>query len=158
MKIDLSNLKDMGSRKIIKKEIELPDFNFRHQEIETPFPFQLNLDIYSTRDSFILTGDLSGELVLTCSRCLEKFNQDIDIKLEEEILKSEIEDPDHFDLTDIFIENILLAIPIKPICSEDCKGLCPVCGQNLNEDECDCDQEIIDPRLAKLREFFDEDD
>lgn len=157
MKIDLSNLKETGSHKTIKKKTDLPDLDFRNQIIETPFPFQLNLDIYNSSDSFIFTGNLKGELVLVCSRCLEKFNYLIDAQLEEEVLKREIQNPERFEMTDLLIENILLSIPIKPICDMECQGLCSVCGQNLNENKCDCEQDIVDPRLAKLKEFFTED-
>jgi len=157
MNLDLSKLTDTGSHMVIKREIKLPNFSFRHQEIETPFPFQLDLDIYSTKDSIVLSGNLTGKLVLICSRCLEKFNYPVNIELQEECLKKEISDLKYFDLTDIFQENILLDLPIKPICSKECKGLCPICGQNLNEGECNCKQESIDPRMAKLKGYFAED-
>jgi uncharacterized protein len=45
---------------------------------------------------------------------------------------------------------------MKPLCSEDCKGICPQCGQDLNEGECDCEIETVDPRLAKLKEFYND--
>jgi uncharacterized protein len=157
MNLDLSNLTDTGSHMVIKREVKLQNFSFRHQEIETPFPFQLDLDIYSTKDSFVLSGYLRGKLVLICSRCLEKFNYPVNIELQEEYLKKEISDLEYFDLTDIFQENLLLTLPIKPICSKECKGLCPICGQNLNEGECNCKQEFIDPRMAKLKDYFAED-
>ncbi len=158
MKVDLSNLKDIGSHKSIKKKLDFPDISFRNQEIETPSPFLLTLDIYNSSDSYILSGELKGKLILSCSRCLEKFDHHISVNLEKEFSKDEIDDPAALDLTDFYIENILLTIPIKPICDEDCKGLCPQCGQNLNENECNCEQEFVDLRLARLKDFFDEDD
>ncbi|MFW6036022.1 MAG: YceD family protein [Halothermotrichaceae bacterium] len=158
MIIDLSNLKEVGSYKSIKKKVDIPDINYRKQEIKAPFPFDIKLDIYNTQDSFVLTGNLTGSLIMVCSRCLEKFNYDLDIKIDEELLKEDLADVDSIDLTDLFLENILINMPIKPLCDEDCKGLCPQCGQNLNKGECDCEVEFVDPRLAKLKELLDEDE
>jgi len=154
MELDLSSLKEIGSRKTIKKKIELPDLTYRKQEIATPFPFDVELNVSRTRDSYLLQGNFSGILVLTCSRCLEKFDYKIELIIEEEILKKDIEDPTEVDITDLFIENILLAIPIKAICSDECKGLCSNCGANLNKEECGCQREVVDPRLAKLKDYF----
>jgi uncharacterized protein len=55
-------------------------------------------------------------------------------------------------------EEIILSIPMKAVCSETCKGLCPECGQNLNEGQCDCVVERIDPRLAPLLDLLKESD
>lgn len=158
MLIDLSSLKEVGSCKSIDKKIELTDLSYREQEIGIPFPLELKLDIYNTEDSYTLTGSLAGVLVLTCSRCLERFEYKIDIKISEELMKKDVNNISEFDISIILIENILLIIPIKPVCSQDCKGLCVQCGQNLNEKECDCENDIIDPRMAKLKELFDDKD
>ncbi|MTI61086.1 MAG: DUF177 domain-containing protein [Firmicutes bacterium] len=158
MLIDLSSLKEVGSCKSIDRKIELPDLSYREQEIVIPFPLDLKLDMYNTEDSYTLTGSLAGNLVLTCSRCLERFEYKIDIKINEELMKDEINNISEFDISSILIEHILLIIPIKPICSQDCKGLCVQCGQNLNEGECDCEKDIIDPRMAKLKKLFDDKD
>ncbi len=50
-------------------------------------------------------------------------------------------------------ENLLLALPLKEVCREDCKGLCPTCGQNLNEQPCECRPSVVDPRWARLQEL-----
>lgn len=156
--IDLSNLKDVGSYKKIEKEIKIADFKYQNQEIKTPYPFELDLKIYKTDDFFIFTGTFTGILILVCSRCLEKFEQEIEISIDEEIEFEEIDDPNHYDITEILIENIILSLPIKYLCSEDCQGLCSVCGINLNQKDCDCETETLDPRLAKLKDFFQEED
>ncbi|HLV10642.1 MAG TPA: DUF177 domain-containing protein, partial [Halanaerobiales bacterium] len=148
MKLDLSTLKEPGSRKTLKKQIKLPDLNFREQIIETPYFFNVSLTIFNTRDSYIIKGEFKGEIVLQCSRCLDKFDYKIKLKMDNEILKKDVNDPEMIDITNIFVENILLSIPIKVICKKNCKGLCPVCGKNLNKDNCDCKSETIDPRLV----------
>ncbi|MFW6305937.1 MAG: YceD family protein [Bacillota bacterium] len=156
MIIDLSNLKEIGSLKKIKKKVDLPDFEYRNQEISTPYLFELEISVYNTNDSYVLAGNLSGKIILICSRCLEKFEYEISIDLNEEILKNELDDT-QVDLNDIFIENIILSLPMKHLCSEECKGLCTVCGQNLNKKECDCENDLVDPRLEKLKEFYKKD-
>ena len=65
---------------------------------------------------------------------------------------------DSIDLTSSVIRNILAVLPMKVVCRDDCKGLCPVCGQNLNIKDCGCDTTYIDPRFESLRSLlkFDE--
>lgn len=154
MKLDLSTLKEPGSRKTLKKQIKLADLTYREQIIETPNFFNVSLTIFNTRDSYLLQGKLKGEIVLQCSRCLENFDYKINLKIDKEILKKDVNDPERIDISDIFIENILLNIPIKVICKENCQGLCPVCGKNLNKGSCDCKIETIDPRLVKLKNYL----
>lgn len=148
---------DIGSVKEVEVDLLFSDLKFRSQEIGIPGPLHLDIDIYNTDKSFLIKGNLTGEIILTCSRCLEKFNYPIDIELEREIEDKDIENIDDVELAEILENNIFLNIPIKPLCDKDCKGLCPECGQNLNEAECDCDTEIVDPRLAELGNFFDDD-
>jgi len=57
------------------------------------------------------------------------------------------------EVEEILKERIWLSIPMKPLCKEDCKGLCPTCGKDLNEGECDCPKEAIDPRFAVLKDL-----
>ncbi len=158
MYLDLSNLKEIGSSKSIKKKIDLPCIKYHNQEIGTPYLFDIELNIYNTNDSYILSGDFSGNLILICSRCLDKFEYEIKFKVDEVIDKEDIEDLKKINLSEILIENILLSLPMKHLCSTECKGLCTVCGQDLNENDCDCDTEMVDPRLAKLKEFYKSDD
>ncbi|RMF92426.1 MAG: DUF177 domain-containing protein [Candidatus Schekmanbacteria bacterium] len=70
--------------------------------------------------------------------------------LEEEIY---FIDDEFVNLVDIALEQVSLSLPIKPLCNEDCKGLCPECGQNRNERECRCKDNYIDPRFAILEKL-----
>lgn len=102
-------------------------------------------------------GDVSFKLKLTCARCLEvitkEFGEGVDCIFEPgfpnitegaqiEITKNDIEKyyyvGDEIDLTPLVRDTILLTIPVKPLCSPDCRGLCPHCGKNLNEGDCEC--------------------
>jgi len=58
---------------------------------------------------------------------------------------------DSFQIDDLVRETIILALPLKPLCSEDCKGLCPVCGTDLNKSQCNCIKKETDPRWEKLK-------
>jgi len=112
----------------------------------------------------LVRGTLESQLVLECVRCLEPFTFPITLELEEifrfagtestpEILYS-VSDSGWLDLTPLLREQSWLSIPLKPLCSPDCKGLCPQCGVNLNLESCTCENAKINPHLAVLKEFL----
>ena len=118
-----------------------------------------------------LAGTVSGELELNCSRCLDPFRLpvtsafdlryvprsdgigDDEREVGEDDLTTAFYDDDQIDLRELVAEQFQLALPMKPLCSEDCKGLCPQCGTNLNNATCGCSQEWVDPRLAALKQL-----
>lgn len=158
MYINLSDLKEIGGRKQLSLELEFHNLEFVDREIEIKDSVNLDLEIFNTSDSFVVKGKLKTELILSCSRCLKKYSSPIELDISEDVLKSEMEDLEELYLDDIIVDNIILSLPMKPLCSDDCKGICPECGQNLNEGECDCEVEILDPRLEKLKEFYNDND
>lgn len=99
-----------------------------------------------------------------CDRCSNECSEIIAVD-KEYILATEIENEDNDDillvtemelnLAELCRTDVLLHIPMKHLCSEDCKGLCPICGKNLNEGECGCNKKQIDPRLAALAELLE---
>jgi uncharacterized protein len=124
-----------------------------------------------TNRGILVQGTFTTRLPLECSRCLKTFESPLNIKVEEEFFPvidvnngTPLEIPDDpasfmidehhiLDLREVIRQNALLAIPMKPLCREDCAGLCPQCGKDLNEGSCDCNKEVIDPRWAKLAEL-----
>jgi DUF177 domain-containing protein len=140
--------------------------NFRVVE-----PISLAFDIYKDKDQFRLAGDVKTTLELPCSRCLEPFRSPVEShfdlryqphaqnsgegerEIEEDDLTTAFYENDQIDLGQLMTEQFYLALPMKPLCASDCKGLCPVCGRNLNRETCDCKPEWDDPRLAALREL-----
>jgi uncharacterized protein len=115
-----------------------------------------------------VAGSLQLDAELVCSRCLSLSKQTLTIPFHErfteanELNQEEDEEEDeivHFvkedqvDLAPYVDENVLLALPYVPLCDEQCRGLCPECGHNLNEAQCECKVERIDPRLAGLADF-----
>jgi uncharacterized protein len=109
-------------------------------------------------------GRLDASTTLDCVRCLLPYLQNLKLELSDlfafppkrasESLLS-IPESGILDLNPIVREYFLLDIPIQPLCRKDCKGLCPVCGGNLNESDCNHTQDEIDPRLEALRALID---
>ena len=121
-----------------------------------------------TNRSILVKGALSTGVELTCSRCLGQFECPLKVNLEEEYYPtadvdtgaaiSVPDEPGSFaidenhilDLTEVVRQYALLAIPMKPLCKENCAGLCPFCGHNLNTGPCGCPSRRTDPRWAEL--------
>jgi len=118
-------------------------------------------------DDILVEGALYAEVETTCARCLAEFVASLEIRLADEITLPGAElTPEHpvrvengwVDLTPLLLQYIRLELPSNPICSPNCQGLCPHCGQNLNHGECDCAEEAseeaaIDPRWQALRQL-----
>src|SRR6056297_795726 len=153
MILDLSDLMEVGSNRSYFKELDIDHIDFRNKKIEVDGPLKISLDVLKAEDSFVLTGKILGALILQCSRCLKEFSYPIEVEISDELFIEDIEDLHNVNVIPILVSDIILEIPIKPLHDENCKGLCSVCGQDLNEGECDCEEEIVDPRLAKLKDF-----
>jgi len=121
-----------------------------------------------TQRSILTTCSLSTDVKLTCSRCLNSFSYPLKMKFEEEYFPTvdaatgvslpppeeastfTIDEHHILDLTEAIRQYLLLDIPMKPLCKIDCAGLCQKCGKNLNEGNCDCVKQEIDPRWSEL--------
>lgn len=132
-------------------------------------PVAVAFDIHKDKDKFRLVGTVDTELELGCSRCLEPFrmpvHSEFDLRylpsseasaeaeqeVEEDDLETSYYQDDQIDLNELLREQFYLALPMKPLCQDNCKGLCPQCGTNLNTGTCDCAPAWEDPRLAPLR-------
>ncbi|HKJ68773.1 MAG TPA: DUF177 domain-containing protein [bacterium] len=139
----------------------------------TGFPVNdtnIGLRLLEAEDGYYLAGRLTGTAVLQCHRCLSEFDYPFDLELGALITferRKEFEgeggiivvspQSDEIDITKYISDTIVLDIPYKILCKEDCRGLCSSCGTNLNYDTCDCTQDTIDPRWEKLKELnFDQ--
>jgi uncharacterized protein len=127
-----------------------------------------------TDRGILAKGTLHTEVEVTCSRCLSLFRCPLVLNIEEEYFPttdvvsgarlSLPEEPGCFtiderhilDLTEAIRQYALLAIPMKPLCREDCAGLCPHCGHNLNLGPCQCPSSAADPRWFQLTELLNE--
>ncbi len=111
-----------------------------------------------------LVGNVCGEFFAHCGRCLAPVKESFSIAIDFAILTSPAESEEEallaegqkIDIRSLAEETVYLNLPLRLLCREDCKGLCPKCGINLNTDSCECDRKEIDPRLAGLADFFKE--
>ena len=135
------------------------------------YKIQGDCTLLRTQRSILVKCAFNTEVELTCNRCLGKFRQPLKIRFEEEFLPtidvlsgaplSLPEEPGAFtidehhtlDLTEAVRQYVLMAIPMKALCKKDCPGLCPTCGKNLNEGQCACPKDDIDPRWSKLADL-----
>ncbi len=115
----------------------------------------------------LLTGTMELDLEIPCDRCLQPVRTMVHVPMEYELVSPEAteqsEDADEqsfmvgyeFDV-DAFMESeISFNMPTKILCKPDCKGICKVCGKNLNEGDCGCDQFVPDPRMAAIKDIYD---
>ena len=146
------------------------EFSFKEDVAQIPpdtdlHDFKGKVRITRTTEGLLLQGDFQASVEASCTRCLKSFKQIISTAFSELYTfpshaekDTELLMPDNgiIDIAPLLREYLLLEVPINTICSENCKGLCPVCGEDLNQATCECDQEAVDPRLAVLKELLDE--
>lgn len=145
------------------------DFHFDLPQINIPPDLHLN-GLYGlvratrTPQGILLQAEFKAQTSLECVRCLTNFQQSLEINFTELYAFSQryvtdsgllMPETGIIDLTPVMREYILLEIPISPLCRPDCKGLCPICGNNLNESTCVHEDEAGDPRLASLKKLLD---
>lgn len=169
MKLDLAKIRQAHSRfdrTFAPSEVTMADDAYR-----IVAPVRLGFDLHKDKDKFRLVGNVSTELELSCSRCLEPFRMAVDVPFDQRYLpqaqasseeETEVAEEDletgfyrdeQIDLNELLREQFYLALPMKPLCREACRGLCPQCGTNLNTAQCDCGPAWEDPRLAVLKQL-----
>ncbi len=131
-------------------------------------PIAVTLSYYRAGTELFFEGELRAPMVASCARCAEEFSapsarpfrfilapraagEDGDGRLRSEDLEFSLYDGEEIDLAPLITEQLLLALPSRALCREDCQGLCPRCGTNLNLHRCGCEVKAPDPRLAVLR-------
>ncbi|MBQ2989355.1 MAG: DUF177 domain-containing protein [Clostridia bacterium] len=158
---------------ILSGSLQQIDFEFSFRPSEDSLLATVYADV-DFAEPIIVTGyvkNMAGYMVLSadvrvsystlCARCIEPVSNVLEISFEKDIASSEdvssenddyiiIEDK-KLDLLPSVEEEIMLEMPSRTLCKEDCLGLCHKCGKNLNEGDCDCDKKEVDPRLAILK-------
>jgi uncharacterized protein len=139
--------------------------------------FKLEVWLESSPDGIRVKGNLKGSVDMVCTRCLEGYRQDLDLGVDEfyrrpglgalsadgrQLAGAEVQEEDEYvieegaiDLNILVNDAVLLGLPIKHLCTEECRGLCQYCGSNLNMGDCDCTGEDIDPRLEVLKTLLE---
>lgn len=157
----------------LDRRFDISDAAASGLELAAPLASPLEAECMLTRHGsrVLVRGRLSGALALECSRCLKSFPFPLDIAFEThlETGRNGTVDADHqlspeemdieavqkgsVDLREILAEQIHLAVPVKTLCGEECRGLCPRCGADLNRGDCSCGEERTDPRWEALRQL-----
>lgn len=129
-------------------------------------PMEASLLVVPQDDGWLVTGRLTGSVILPCDVCAEEFEQAIDEDFDSfetlDMAEGEFADEcrvreekgvPRLDAGGLLWEQLMLALPTRPECRPGCKGLCPTCGINRNTGACSCSQDEGDPRLAVLRKL-----
>jgi uncharacterized protein len=167
MLLDLGRLRRGGER---VDRTEAPSaFAFPENDFRLVAPVHLTADVRKDGDRVRLTGRVVTTVGLDCSRCLEAYSIPVDVPFDllllpasanrgegerevaEEDLGVSFYKDEVIDLGEVIREQVYLALPMKPLCREDCQGLCPVCGRNRNREACSCEHQWVDPRMEPLR-------
>jgi len=169
MIVDINELRERGEPLLVEADFTESQLRIRTETASLAHPAHARLKVALHGDRVRVTGHVSAELETACSRCLKPvgFDVDKDVDLEywpdpevekegEEISLSYDElsigfyRDDQLDLSGVISEQIVLEIPMKPVCEEACQGLCPQCGADLNETACACEPVTSDPRWDAL--------
>jgi uncharacterized protein len=172
-KVILTNGETIDLRRLIAGEITTLPFEYRYKGFKPDAGFS---DIKPEGDAVLegrLTNNagyivLESELTLryrtACARCAAELERTLRVKVERDVaIRGQLQDDDTdeyliidgevLDLEPLVVEEIYLGLPMRELCSEDCRGLCPKCGKNLNEGPCSCPEREPDPRLAILSKW-----
>lgn len=178
MKINISDLENAWGRRIeLPLRSDLPEVELDGEIVAFVKPLEGIVRATGADDKILVEVKAGTVAEITCSRCLESFRMPVRVDFEEEYRPGQVapgregeeqEDEegrafslyrgDEVDVTEPVRQNLLLELPMKPVCRPDCRGLCPSCGKNWNEGRCQCEKEIGDPRFAVLKSLFDKKD
>ncbi len=151
MVININDIPEEGLK------VNINDFIY-DDNIDLEEPVKASIYLNRISNEVLVKGNIEFVMIQSCNRCLNRFSKNInmDISLsynlsskdlhvkDKQLIKNELDEEiyfsDEIDLFQIIKEQAFLNIPMKSLCSEDCKGLCPSCGKNLNDGLCDCNR------------------
>jgi len=168
------DLKDLAHEKIsFEASFEPGVVDFGSENVQQVGPLNWSASAERAGDEIRVAGSLNTSVELACSRCLEParvtinkpfdlffrqrdkemFDEDEEIELTERETRTAFFTGTQLAISDVLREQILLALPMKALCTIDCKGLCPQCGVNLNSGSCNCPKEDFNPHIGTLLEI-----
>jgi len=174
MLLDLRGFR--GGTEEVARQYTPEAFTLTGEDFRIVAPVKLTARVSKDAQKVRLAGRVQTTLETDCGRCLEPFTVPVDAKLDLMFLpetgdgavqvagEKEVREEDTgvsfykdetIDLGEVMRDEFFLVLPMKPLCKDDCKGLCPICGVNWNRDVCTCKEEWVDPRLAPLKKFLD---
>lgn len=167
MEIDLSNILKNENEKIffsLSETIENNIIEFCGENINIVKPIDISGFAVNYEGRIHLDMNIKTEIERVCSRCLKSYNESLDINMDC-IYSEDVQNKEDdiyaingytIDITDVIVDEITAQLPMKPLCKDDCKGLCSVCGNNKNFIDCKCKKTEVDPRLQILSSLFEE--
>ena len=169
MKVRVSDIDESGLHIVTHESpewlVNVPEIIDNAGTAHLTSKFDIDLWLNKVLREVTVSGSVGFSIESPCSRCLKTVKADLrpEVNLvltpedkageEENDLNHETYLGDEVDIGDFIRELIAMSLPLKVVCSEDCRGLCPDCGVDLNEVKCDCDSARIDPRLEVLKNF-----
>lgn len=173
MQFHIQETMSKGLKTTINEQLDVNDLFKGRQDVYRTGPLHVALQVTGHEGFIEVDGKLTVDLELACSRCLEPVKEHTVIRFADVFKRaSSDEEPDEgaevdesdfievnadrLDLKPYVEEALQLFMPFAPLCSNDCKGLCHTCGQNLNENACRCNNEKLDPRFEALKDLFKE--
>ena len=166
MKIDVSKIvKSEGASQKVSVDITFDRIDFNGQRFLFDLPMKVEGVIKNAGGNLYMDATVSTAFITNCARCLKEITEEFDFDISESFTHGEVSEDSVFlpivsntiDLKSVVEDNFCTSVPFVFLCDDDCKGLCHNCGHNLNEGECGCDNEEIDPRLAGLKAFLKND-
>lgn len=148
-----------GASQNINSAIDCKSISFNGQDICFTAPVKVEGVIKNVSGVLCLELDCLAEFDTQCARCLDSVHKVLNFHVSERLAREAsddviIIDSHEFDLDETVMKSFCSELPINFLCGENCKGLCHVCGCNLNHTKCDCEDDYIDPRLAALKDFL----
>jgi uncharacterized protein len=140
---------------------EFPSCDLGTEALLFQAPVHVQLQVNNTNKALLVYGNIQTELKAICGRCLETYVYPLSLSFQDEwVFRAQatedlletalLLDKDEVDIKERIFEQIVLALPMKFICSAECQGLCPTCGVNCNLNPCHCGENEINPRFAAL--------
>jgi len=163
MKIDITEiLRYDGASLDIESSEPLEGFDSIEGEYEFNVPVNFKGRLLNENGIIKLDGRLTTDYTVKCCRCLKELKRKLDIGINEIFVEKNAQtdsdtytyEGNYIEIDKVLIDNIVLNLPMKQLCSEECRGFCPKCGSNLNERECGCKDDYINPQMEVLKKFF----
>lgn len=145
--------------------LEDKSLNSITDEFEIVGPVLYRGEIYRVEGDYLINVDINYTYSTQCDRCLKAVTKDANTTLSGKLTEGDVDEFEedenllyhknsHLDLDKYILMEIVSSLPMKTLCNGECKGICPTCGNNLNDSECNCEKEDIDPRFEKLKDFL----
>ncbi len=159
--IDLIDvLTTQGIAKTYTTNLDMDVFSYQMGDFPILEKTSIDLKIVSPKkNTVVVSGEMSLTLSIPCDRCLKEMKHRMDVTVDRTFLIGEADEESEeeflpepvLDVEELLFTEILINFPAKVLCKDDCKGVCKVCGKNLNEGECGCDRTVLDPRMAAVK-------